>query len=325
MTNPNLIRNFNVCLTVYVFLFLSSCSSQQNIMPTYQAYSDINSSLQESINSITANTLSSYSILQEKEDANPGRAKKWNDKATASKELSAKLIDDLQAIKENLAGSAGGWINNTRTRVKDNINMSGANLWFAQKENGRKLQKNIDQYVKSMNALVDVDTNNFREVNIPLTIGINTNGNIADVEKWNENYFRNMPVMAAVSEITKLQLDIRVAENQFASYCMNHIARKAIKIDQLIPVVSAESEIVEQGKKYRATICLGAIDKSQNWAISIHGKTINTQNGMGIYETTATGLGKKTETAEIIIKNNEGISTRYPCPITYKVVPKSRE
>jgi len=186
-----------------------------------------------------------------------------------------------------------------------------------------------------MNALIEpdsiLDKNTLKRVaKIPFEINnftdVPNSNDKKETTSWSDYYFKNATVIAAISEITKLQLDIRIAENQIANYCFNHIARRTYKIDQLIPVISADNQVVEEGERYSARIYLGAVDKSQFYQIKINGHPLlDEQDGYGQYETIASGLGKKEVNVDIGIKDNDGPDKHFISSTTYTVIPRKKK
>ena len=86
--------------------------------------------------------------------------------------------------------------------------------------------------------------------------------------------FENMPVVAAVTLLTKLQNDVLFAEGEVLATLLNNVDAGDVRVNQLDAFVIPNSRLVMRGGKYSADIVLAAVDTTQRPAIFINGKQL---------------------------------------------------
>lgn len=91
---------------------------------------------------------------------------------------------------------------------------------------------------------------------------------------WETTLFENMPVIAAVTILTKIQSDVRYAESEALHTLINNIDEGDVRVNQLNAFVIPNSKNIMRGGKYSANIVLAAIDTTQRPAIYINGKQL---------------------------------------------------
>ncbi|MBQ2189609.1 MAG: gliding motility protein GldM [Paludibacteraceae bacterium] len=111
-----------------------------------------------------------------------------------------------------------------------------------------------------------------------------------DVTTWEQRMFHDMPAGAALVLLTKLQNDIRNAENIMIQHLRRQTDAGDLRVNKLNAYVIPNSRYVIRGGKYSAQIILAAIDSTQTPEYYVDGQRIN---DLGLYEVVASGLGTK--------------------------------
>ena len=154
------------------------------------------------------------------------------------------------------------------------------------KKPGLELKHRIEAYRE---YLIGLDTTRAQE----FTLMFNTDTvTLEDGDKitWEESMFHDMPAGASLVLLTKLQNDIRNAENIMIQHLRRQTDAGDLRVNKLNAYVIPNSRYVIRGSKYSAQIILAAIDSTQTPEYYIEGQRINDN---GIYEVTAAGIGTK--------------------------------
>ena len=80
------------------------------------------------------------------------------------------------------------------------------------------------------------------------------------MNNWESINFYHVPLAAAVTVMSKIQADIRTAENEIINRLLGDVEGKSFKFNTLTPIVKPQSSYVTAGGTYRANIFLGAYD-----------------------------------------------------------------
>ena len=103
-----------------------------------------------------------------------------------------------------------------------------------------------------------------------------------------------MPVIAAITLLTKIQSDLRSAESEILHTLLKNIDKGDVRVNQLNAYVIPSSRTVIRGGKYSANIVLAAIDTTMAPVINIDGKQLPNSKE-GLYEVTCNRSGIYTD------------------------------
>ena len=85
-------------------------------------------------------------------------------------------------------------------------------------------------------------------------------GTSGAVVSWEVKNFYHVPLAAGVTILSKIQSDVRNAENEAVNYMLGNVEQKSFKFNTLTAIVKPQSSYVTVGSKYNAEIFLGAYD-----------------------------------------------------------------
>lgn len=131
------------------------------------------------------------------------------------------------------------------------------------------------------------------------------------VKPWEVGTFTDLPVIAAVPLLTKIQVDILTCEADMMSYFLSQADVGTVKIDNFDPVVQSVSDYVIRGGKFEAQIFLAASDRSLQPDVVVNGHRLQTVEGKARYEAQANSVGEQTITGSITLNGK-------PYPFTYR-------
>ncbi len=222
---------------------------------------------------------------------NPEKNGPWYDKAAELTQRSDSLYNYIQNFKYQIAVATDGPKKaDPEARVIQGNDNRDATTHYALPDKAEKpgveLKKMIEEYRE---YLISLDPNKADEFN---TI-FDTSDKQESGDKmisWEYQMFHDMPSGASVVLLTKLQNDVRNAQNTTIQYLRNQTDAGDLRVNKLSAYVVPDSRYVIRGGKYKAQIILAAIDSTQTPEYYVEGQRINDQ---GIYEAVASGVGVK--------------------------------
>ena len=287
-----------------------------------------------------------YEDFERQAALNPDKAGAWKDKADMVHASSDSLVAYVQRLKQQIvrlaegrrtqAIRADGTIDGRQINAKEN--MDYASQMMIQERKGEELREKLDAYRELLLSLVaDGDTVLQTSLNGSLnTQRVTTRDGMHT--SWESYYFENMPLMAALANLSKIQGDVRNAESDVLQHLMTQIDIGAYKFNKLDALVLSSSDYVLSGETYEAQVIMAAYDSTTSPAVYIgdwrsrklpDGTTdyemistrdsIRVLNGKGLYRRIAGAPGIYSWKGLVQIRNNDGTYTRRPFEASYQV------
>ena len=139
---------------------------------------------------------------------------------------------------------------------------------------------------------------------LPLEESIRKMFNTADTldksgekERWETLNFQLLPLVAVITLLSKMQLDVRNAETDLITFLYQQIDKKSFKFNKIIPIVKPTSTYVMTGNEYQADIFLSATDTTAAPVIKV-GDFTTTTNADGTKKYEMVGTNYLTITAD---------------------------
>jgi gliding motility-associated protein GldM len=150
---------------------------------------------------------------------NPIRLKAiWGNAKTVTI-LSDSMYAYLQDIKETLARNAGGWMDESKNAIENDDDLVFPETYFVKQDSGKngiELRNKLENFEKRMRDLAIDKTG--KQVPLEMEYGFDTEKEKSNRDgkkiPWHVYYFEGVPAIAAITEITKFQNDIRNAESE---------------------------------------------------------------------------------------------------------------
>jgi gliding motility-associated protein GldM len=136
-------------------------------------------------------------------------------------------------------------------------------------------------------------------------------------KNWQQYMFEEMPSIAAVTMLAKLQSDVRKAENEILHSLRANIDLKDIRVNQLNAYVSAEATTLYPGETFRSHIFMAAVDTTQRPEIYVNGRRIQSD---GSYNFAVGTPGQYSFSGYILMPNADGDIIRRPFTQKYNVI-----
>ncbi len=282
-------------------------------------FSQVEDGLTRSNRTITARNQALYGQLQAFNEKNPEKGKVWLDKATQVVGETDKLFDYIDSLKLDivrLADGTDGDVNNIRNR--DNLDAASEVMLAATGGKGKLLRARIDQYRQFVTSFLE-DPEKRQNLEAALSTKPPKLAN-HDISKhtWEETLFENMPCIAAVTLLTKLQNDVRYAEGEVLNQMLTNVDLGDLRVNLVNAFVVPESRVVMRGTSYKAQIVLAAIDTTQRPVVYVNGSRLGNNNG--IYEVGTGKAGKYEYSGWIEVLGRDGTPTRREFQSSYTVI-----
>lgn len=287
---------------------------------------------------------------------NPVKAGPWKSKADEVKRKSNELHEYIQGLKlELVKRSEGdeteaiveGSIIGSEIKGRENLFISNEILIGSRKDGkANDLRAAIEEYKKSLLNLVDPNATVVRET---IETSLNTDDpktKEGTILRWQDEHFEDVPLIAAVTLLSKMQSDVRNAESDALRYLFGQIEAGSFNFNLVEPVVIPNSNHVVRGTEYRANIFMAAFDTTQEPTVYIGeydsviaddgtisytmkgqlGRDYNevpVDQGKGVYSVTTSSTGWKKWGGIISLKRLDGGVTSKPFKAQYQVAEPS--
>jgi len=283
-------------------------------------FSQVEDGLSRSNRTITARNEALLAQLQEFNQKNPGKGKVWLDKATDIRANTDKLYSYIDSLKYEIVRVADG----DRADVKniqnqDNLDAASQVMLAPTGGKGKQLRARIDQYRDYITSFID---DSLKRGNIASALSTapvkSASSGEGSSKQWEETMFENMPTIAAVTLLSKLQNDIRYAEGEVLNQMLDNVDMGDLRVNLVNAFVVPQSRIVMRGTKYSANIVLAAVDTTQRPVVYVNGARLG--NNRGLYEVGTSKAGKYDYSGWIEVLGRDGSVTRRDFKSSYTVI-----
>ena len=283
-------------------------------------FSQVQDGLTRSNRTITARNQALYAQLQAFNEKNPEKGKVWLDKATQVVGETDKLFNYIDSLKVLIVKTADGKeadVNDIKNR--DNTDAASQVMLPPTGNKGKMLRTRIDQYRQFVTSfLEDPEKRKNLETALSTTPPKVTGVSMDQKKTWEETMFDNMPCIAAVTLLTKLQNDIRYAEGEVLNQMLTNVDLGDLRVNLVNAFVVPDSRIVMRGTKYSAQIVLAAIDTTQRPVVYVNGSRL--ANTTGLYEVGTGKAGTYDYSGWIEVLGRDGSITRRDFKSSYTVI-----
>ena len=248
---------------------------------------------------------------------NPEKVREWYNRATHVKSISDSLYALADQLKVRIAKKADGKNGDYNNLVnREDLEASTYVMLAPGSGQGKQLFDAITQYREEILTMVtdsiqrEIIKNNF-STEVPKR-------DISLLKNWQEYNFENMPAIAAIALLTKLQNDVRYAEGEVLHNLVRNIDVGDVRVNQIRSLVIPTSRNVVRGSEFSAQIILAAVDSTQRPEIYIEDKLLETANGE--YTKLCNTTGDYTLNGYMLVSDGAGAQTRYDFSQKYTVV-----
>ncbi len=280
------------------------------------------SQVQEGLHRTNANMTSKnevqFKYLTELNEQNPAKVGPWFKKGVAVHENSAKLVAAIEGLKLDIARQADGPEANPLKLVnQDDLEAASVVMLNPASGKGKKLRGQVDAYREFIASQIS-DPEKRKVITESLSTSVKAPAGTVGPFNWETKMFDNMPAIAAITLLTKLQNDIRQAENEAMTHLITSVDIGDVRVNQLNAYVIPNSNMIIRGGKYSANIVLAAIDTTQRPTIYVNGSRLSNPNGL--YEFVPGSIGTHDFSGYIEVMRGDGSIDKRPFKSSYTVI-----
>lgn len=274
----------------------------------------------ESLKRTTGNAMKEndalYSDFEAKYKDNPVKVKPWYEKALKVKQMSDSLYNFAGQLRLAIAREADGDdADPDNLQNKEDLEGSNRIMLAPAKGQGDKLYQAITSFrTRILSYVSDPRQRIIIASNLSTDVPKNEN-NLG--KNWQQYMFQEMPSIAAITMLAKLQSDVRKAENEVLHTLISNVDLKDIRVNELNAYVSAEATTLYPGETFRSKIFMAAVDTTQRPEIYVNGRRINAN---GNYQFTVGGPGQYSFSGYITMPNAAGDIIRRNFTQKYNVI-----
>lgn len=318
-----------------MYLVLTAMLALNVSVEILYGYSLVDGSLRKSIDIADKRNASLNAQFESLVAQNPAKTQEWKDKADLVIKESEELYNYVTVIKRNIVGLVDGvqaikradgtYKEGEELVISDggrgDLNITGQVGMLKHSVDGKsydpagpKLKASLDAYSEFLQSLVTDSV-----IGATIKSSFATEGRyskeVKRTIKWEEGMFDNMPAIATITLLSKIQNDIRNVESQILQYLIGQIDAGDFRVNKIEALVIPNSKYVVKGGKYHAQIVLAARDSTKELEIEVGGRPLVN----GIYEFSANTIGKSTYKGTISMEKPDGTSITYPFNSEYVV------
>jgi gliding motility-associated protein GldM len=267
----------------------------------------VEESLSRSTSNATVQNEAVYKEFAASDSINHEKVGEWYNKALSVKSMSDSLYNFAGDLKWMIAREADGKKADLENlQNKEDLEAATQVMLSPTKGRGQDLYNAINSYRDRILEMIDnpvqrdIISNNFSTEVPDKSTALNKN--------WQEYNFENMPAVAAITLLTKLQNDIRYAESEVLHTLVKNIDVGDLRVNSLEAYVIPTSQNVVQGNQFSARIILAAVDSTARPSIYIDGEKIESEDGW--YQIPCNRTGDFTLNGYMELNSGNGIIRR---------------
>ena len=255
-----------------------------------------------------------FAVLMKK---NPAKVREWYTKAIQLRSMSDSLYNFVEQLKWAIAREADGSKGNPdRLNNEENLDAAGHVMLAPISGKGKLLYDAINRYRTHVLRYI-TDPRQRAIIASDLSTNVPKNDNALLGKNWQEYMFEDMPAVAAITMLSKLQSDIRKAENQVLHTLRANVDLKDIRVNELNAYVLPEATTLMPGEVFRSKIFMAAVDTTQRPQIFVNGRQVSSS---GEYNFTVGGPGEYSFSGYILTQNAAGEILRRNFVQKYNVI-----
>lgn len=281
-------------------------------------FAQVQDSIQRTNENMSARNEVQFRFLEDIYKRNPEKAARSWQGGVQLRDKSTALYNEIEELKMAIAKAADGADGDYHDiKNNDDLEASSVTMLNPATMRGSKLRSDIEAYRKYVTGII-TDSAKRASVNEMLSTKEQIVKGQVKPLSWEQKTFENMPAVAAVTMLTKLQNDVRQAESEALSTLITNVDIGDVRVNELNAYVIPVSNMIMRGGKYSANIVLAAIDTTQRPTIYVNGAKLNNPNG--VYEFVPGSVGTHDFTGYIEVARGDGSVDKRPFKSSYTVI-----
>ena len=333
-----------------MYLVLTAMLALNVSKEAVEAFKKVDKGLTKTIENYAAKNSIIYDAFDKAAAQNPAKAGPAKEKALQVKQRADELFNYMQDLKVEIISTAEG-AETPALKGKEVIieevkkideNNVPSEILIGANENGKAndLKALMASFRDDMSDIVggkNVSIEESLKSIFNTEDGLNKSG---EKERWENLTFQALPLVAVITILSKMQVDVRNAETDVITFLYEQIDARSFKFNKIFPTIKPASTYVMIGNEYQAEVFLSATDTTLPSVITIGDYTTSTnadgtkkyemvgsnyttlttdETGKAMYKVRPGSLGQKSWGGLITIKAPDGTIQSYPFKEPYSV------
>ena len=281
-------------------------------------FSQVEDGLSRSNRTVAERNVQLFEKLKAFNEKNPEKGGVWLSKAQEVRRRTLALYNYIDSLKTEIARAADGDDANANDiRNLDDLESAAVVMLAPGTGKGGELKKKINDY-SDFSCSHITDSAQLANIRRVLSTQVKKSPANIDAKSWEENLFENMPVVAAVTLLSKMQNDLLYVEGEVLNTLLTNIDIGDIRVNQVEAFVIPDSRIVMRGSRYSASIVLAAVDTTQRPNVFVNGTRLG--NDRGLYQVGTGKPGNYDYSGYIEVPHGDGTVSRHDFRSSYTVI-----
>lgn len=311
--NPVSPRQRMINLMYIVLMAMLALNVSSDVL---KGFSLVGESLNRTITNAMKENQTLYDDFEEQLKQNPQKVRPWYDKAMQVKAASDSLYNFAEQLRWAIARETDGKEGDPNNlENKEDLNASNFIMLSRYSGKGQQLFDHINAYREEILTYI-TDPRERAIITSTLATDVpKTEDNLG--KDWKHYMFEEMPSIAAITLLTKLQTDVRNAESEVLRTLATNIDLKDIRVNELNAYVLPVATTLYPGQEFQSNIFMAAVDTTQRPEIYVNGNRISST---GNYNFKVGGPGEYSFNGYIEMPNAAGEIIRREFTQRYNVI-----
>ncbi|MFW6289897.1 MAG: gliding motility protein GldM [Mariniphaga sp.] len=308
-----------------------------------EAFKMVDTSLNETLKTVDMKNAQVYASFEQAYAENEARVGEWKNKADIVRQQTDSMISYISGIKEELVRKSGYKPVNAENELtgedfyyvteqgdtlilkkEDDLNVPSEHMITS--KNATELKEEIDEYKNNLLSFIDETDEELRST---VRTALDTSDPPVNLREggesksWETERFMDKPLVAVLTLLSKIQIDIKNSEANVINYLYAQIDAGSFLFNKLGARVIPNSNLILQGEEYVAEVFLAAEDTTQQPEIFINNQQVPVEEGKATFRARTTQPGTFTWSGLIKYKTPSGAVKNYPFSQEYRVTEPS--
>lgn len=311
-------RQKMINLMYLVFIAMMAMQIDREVLRSFEG---INKSLVDASELTGQNNATFYDQIKDKATDDPDY-KAIEERALQVKEKANEVYQLIESVKNELATKVGY----TTPKEGEETNYSSlqnsdvvTNLFFRGENNserGNELQNKIKEFKDFLLTQYSSENDKARVTKL---FGTETKKG----RTWLSKVFYNQPMVSALTNMTKIQTDVRTEEGNLVRTLLANKLQDEIELRAFQPIVDIPP-VVRKGDVVEANIAFGAYDNTLQGNVTLSGgRQVTLSGGKATFSLDTSTDGTRTISGQMSYKKADGSTETMPFERTYTVVSET--
>jgi len=304
-----------------------------------EAFRVVDSSLLQTLEAVDIQNAQIYASFDQAYAENPTKVAEWKAKSDEVREKSKEMITFVAQLKDNVVNYSGSRPVNEDNELTDEDyfhvtvegdtveigkvdDLNGPSEYMITQKHANELREKVGEYRAFLISMLGEGNDELKTTILSELKTEDPKGNLktgTEKKSWESEHFENKPLIAVLTLLSKIQIDVKNSEANMAKYLYSEIDAGSFKFNRLGAMVLPNSNVVLMGDEYKADVILAAEDTTQQPEIIINGRSAVVKDGKATYVGSTDKPGVFKWSGLIKYKTPGGIIKSYPFEQEYQV------